>query len=180
MLLLKSKYIQDITKNIQLFQSYNPVIVLVRANHSNQNVKSKGCGYHSKNSHEANGYGILFDSLRDQIHQQHQHVIDALMNLCPPLVHCTRRQQLQQHLTSELLISSHLVVYNHFQQTPGRAYAFTCLLIQTHTNLFEGLGHAAVNEPLTVLICISQAQREETRFQMCHFFLEYTNMQTRT
>lgn len=79
-----------------------------------KNLQEGGCVYHSKNSHKANGYGVLFDSLCDQIHQQHQHVVDSLMNLRSPLVHRTRCQQLQHHLTSKLFISSHTAVQKQF------------------------------------------------------------------
>ncbi len=74
--------------------------------------------YHSENSHEADGYRILFDSLCDQIHQQHQHVVDALVNLCSPLVHRTGCQQLQYHLTPKLFILPHLAISNNLLLTP--------------------------------------------------------------
>ena len=51
--------------------------------------------HHGQNTHQVHGDGILLDSLSGQFHQEHQHVVDSLVDLCAPLVDGTAGQQLQ-------------------------------------------------------------------------------------
>lgn len=50
--------------------------------------------YHSEDSHQVYWHRILLHPLCHQLHQQHQHVVDSLMNLSAPFMYSAAGQQL--------------------------------------------------------------------------------------
>lgn len=61
---------------------------------ANINSENREKTHHSQDSHQVYRYGVLLDPLCNQLHQQHEHVVDPLVNLCAPFVHGTAGQQL--------------------------------------------------------------------------------------
>lgn len=48
--------------------------------------------HHGQHSHQVYRYRVLLHPLCNQFHQQHEHVVDSLMNLCAPFVYGTAGQ----------------------------------------------------------------------------------------
>lgn len=51
--------------------------------------------HHRQDTHEIDGNRVLLDSLGHQFHQQHQHVVDSLVDLGAPLMYGVAGQQLE-------------------------------------------------------------------------------------
>lgn len=103
--------------------------------------------HHSQNSHKVYRYRILLDPLCNQLHQQHEHVVDSLVNFGAPFVNSIAGQQLrtedksQKRKVGEILSELHI---SHLE--------FSLLI----TYFFKRLWHASVHKPLAVLISVSE------------------------
>lgn len=108
--------------------------------------------HHSEDSHQVYRHRVLLHPLCNQLHQQHEHVVDPLVNLCAPLVYCTACQQLWvvSRWTDGRRVNENvcqLIRYLHSYLELGLCAA----------HLLKGLWHAAIHKPLAVLVGFGKA-----------------------